>query len=165
MSKPPSLRVDSDDLVIVLAGAAYHPHEGEWVELLPIQTVAEIQAVSRFARISVEYAAAEGDPDAQQRFMVSLEAPFAEMCRALAYRVLAWSWTDAAGHPLPQPNGTPEPLQALSAAEIMWLLNQVQGEAPEERKNGSRPSLTTSSATALPGGPRRSSGGRSRTRP
>ncbi len=91
--------------------------------------------------------AAKGDEDEGRQVIVIVDDAFEDATNALAARLLAWNWTDRTGVPFAQPHGNPKVIQALDAYEIRYLLTILHGETIEERKNGSRPSRTTSSAT------------------
>jgi hypothetical protein len=166
MAKPKPLRIPSDDCAVTVNGEACQPHEGEWVEIYSGMSVGEWRAFESIRRAGVDLLAAQGEPDEAARVTAIVEGQFGTLCEHLARRVTAWTWTDDRGMPLPQPDGTPGPLQALRSQELAWLIAVSQGETPAVRKNGSRPSRTTSSDTASPAmAGRKSTGGRSRTKP
>lgn len=147
MSKPQPQRIPSDDCVVTINGTEYHPHEGEWVEVLAGMTVREYQALSRLVDYGMQLLAAQGEPDEQQQVMRLTDQQMDELCVALADRVLDWNWTDLRGRPLPKPDGTPEPLRRLQAQELRWLSTATQGERPADRGKGLSDSPITSSAT------------------
>lgn len=162
MSKPEPKPVPSDDCTVTLDGVDYFPHEGETVWLLPGQAVGEIASLARLMALADELAAIVGDDDeARQAARLSDEA-MRDLCEALAPRILDWDWTDLAGRPLPKPDGTARPLLRLQTAELYWLLSAARGETPSARKNDSRPSPTTSSASEPRPSQRSSGAGRSR---
>lgn len=149
MSKPVPERFDSGDFTVVVNGETYYPHEGEWVELFPDQTVAEVLAQAGMAKLASQIKSAEGDPDEQSQVLAAIAEHFDVACEQLADRVMAWSWTDRRGNPLPQPDGTVGPIKRLSNEEMRYLLTvkASKQESKADRKNGSRLSLTSSSAT------------------
>lgn len=149
MSKPASKHVPSDDCAVLSEGQVYYPHEGEWVELIPMLSAGELRILNRLSRVVVELQAVTGEPGEGQKKLAILDDHLEPLTEYLASRVIAWNWTDAASRPLPQPDGTPGPLRRLSAEELVWLVNAGQ-ETKTERKNGLRPSETTSSAIASP---------------
>lgn len=104
-------------------------HEGEWVEVLPLPDYQMLIALRRIA--------ASGDEDA-----------YGELVDRLARRVTAWSFTDVDGEPLPQPWRNPAAIRDLGASEQMWLISVLEGGGEEARKNGSGPSVDTSTTTA-----------------
>ena len=126
---PPS-RIPSDDCVvhidrvvedgeIIDEGIAYHVHKGEWVELMPARTLAEVMALSDIAASA------------------SAGASLRTLCAELSKRVVAWDWTGMDSEPLPQPYHSPDVLEQLTDDEVMWLLGAVKGkETVEVRKNG-----------------------------
>lgn len=164
MAKPPPRRVPSDDCAVPIGGEIYHAHEGEWVEIVGSTTVAEMAAGLRFQQLATDLAAISGEPDEQRKVMEIMNPVFDEMCRLLALRLTAWSWTDDASRPLGPPNDVAV-LKGLRSDELQYLLTVAISEGPGERKNGSSVSLTTSSATASPGtgAPRRTTGRRPTT--
>lgn len=136
MAKPAAKRVLSDDCVVIVAGERYSPHEGEWVEVqagMPVSSWMHLQA---WRALGPQLAAAQGEPDegAQVRRLMAgaYEAALGHIARLL----VAWSWTDDRGQPLPAPDGTTGPLQTLRAEEVWWLLQALERETPGERKNG-----------------------------
>lgn len=147
MAKPLPSHLDSSECAVNVDGATYYPHEGEWVELYRIASVGELRTLEKLRRLGVDMAAAEGEPDQQERQMMLINRHFAEVCGFLSQRVVAWNWTDLSGEPLPMPHGNPEALARLTADELMWLVTASQGETPGERKNASAPSASGSSAT------------------
>ncbi len=147
MSKPKPVRVLSDGCAITIGDDTYRPHEGEWVEMLAIQSVAELQEEERIRRLGVEIDAVRGEPDEASRLSALMDAHFERLCEVLAVRIVDWNWTDDLGRPLPRPDGSPAPLKRLRTQELYWLLTATRGEMPEQRKNDLAPSPTTSSDT------------------
>ena len=155
MGKPkiPLKKVPADDCVvyvgrvhdkageIVVPGEPIQPHVGEWVELIPLQSVGQIMALSRCAAL----AAGAGESTTPKE-LLAMDGAFDDLCRGLAQRVVSWNWTDLMSEPLEQPYRRPDIIKALTSEEIMWLRQAVEGETPVERKNGSGPLPTTSSA-------------------
>jgi hypothetical protein len=108
--------------------------------------------------------AAKGEADEGARAIAIVNRHMSSIIGLLTGRLIAWNWTDDDSQPMPQPKGNPDVLTQLRADELVWLVTVSQGESPTERKNGSRPSETTSSAIALPAtAARKSTGGRSHT--
>lgn len=164
MSKPEPTRFETDDFTVVVDGQTYHPHAGEWVELFPSQSVAEVLATGKLAKLGAELEAAKGDPDESRQVMAAISEHFDMVCAHLADRVVAWSWTNRRGDPLPQPDGTSGPIARLTNEELNYLLSvgQRRQESADDRKNGSRPSQIGSSATRSARSRASRSGGRSR---
>lgn len=172
--KLPMPRIPSDDFEMRNPDDSewYAVHEGEWVEMLPRRTFAEIKEYARFSQLSADLAALKpAAGDATPEAMTSItemravqKAAFTELCEFLAERVARWTWTGPTGRPLVPWNdeyqdaegntlpcarldGDPRVIERLDAAEIYYLLNVEQGEPPAERKNGSTASPTTTSAS------------------
>lgn len=164
MAKPPPIRIPSDDCRIVLDGQEFFPHEGEWVETLAGMTVAEYKAINAMGNLAERLAQVKGDPDEEEKVNALIDGQFDQICDVLAARVVAWNWTDDAGRPLPQPNGTPAIFHRLRSHELNWLVRAAEGETPSQEKKDSRRSPTTSSATPPPPTPLPSGTARSRTR-
>lgn len=142
-SKIPAVRVASDDCAIMQGrvirdGVIIHPgdpvyvHQGEWVEIIPVQSMREFLALTGLIGI------VPGE-QSQAAKIAQLRTPLMELCDVLARRVLAWNWTDLMGEPLPQPYGKPDVIQMLSDDEMLWLVTAAQGETGAQRKNGSMP--------------------------
>jgi hypothetical protein len=175
--KLPIPRIPSDDFEMKSPedGEWYAVHAGEWVEMLPRRTFAEIKEYQRFSQLSADLVAlqpAEGDltPEAvtsRTEMRAVQQAAFTELCEFLADRVVRWTWTGPTGRPLVPWNdeyqdaegqtlpcarldGDPKVIERLDAAEIYYLLNVEQGETPADRKNGSAASPTTTSDSLPP---------------
>lgn len=165
MSKPGARRISSDDCVVIVGGEHFNPHEGEWIEVVPVQTVADLRERIALMQMQVEIEALKGEPDAEAKQMTILDAKFPVICAMLTRVILAWNWTDLQGKPLPNPHNEPDNLERIiSTDEMLWLMAATQPEVPAERKNGSQPLPITSLATRSPTTPR-STRVRSHTRP
>ena len=128
--KIPPDRVKSDDCAVYIgrvvndgeiteAGTPYHVHKGEWVDVLPCRSLAEMMAVSAIAADAL-----------------SGVASLRQICTELSKRVVGWNWTGMDSQPLAQPFGNPELLETLTDDEVLWLLGAAKGdETQEERKN------------------------------
>lgn len=149
--KIPSVRVPSDacevfvgreirDGKIVQSGTPYRIHAGEWVEVLPVQTLAEHLAL-------VDLISAAGSTEAPETRGGHLHDALDRLCMELSKRVLAWNWTDMTGEAMPQPHRNPALFRGLLNDELLWLVSATQGETAEQRKNGSTPSHDSSSAS------------------
>lgn len=150
MAKPLPRRVPSDDCAVDLDGDTYYPHEGEWVEIVGVPSVAELQAFTALAALGQDLAVAEGEPDEAGQAAAAIDRHFTAVCAALAERIVAWNWTDMRGRELPSPDGNPAVFASLSTEELYYLTRVARGERAADRKNDSRPTVTTSSATAQP---------------
>ena len=147
MAKPLPKRVPSDDCAVLIDGAVYYPHEGEYVDVMPGMSVGELQSIEHLRRLGVEIQALEGEPDAQSRLLALLDPHYEELYRLLAARLVAWNWTDDRGRAIGPPDDVAN-LRTLRPEELYYLLFAAQGETPGARKNGWRPSQTISSAIA-----------------
>ena len=134
-----------DGQTIIDHGETYYPHAGEWVEVLPVGTV---QAMLAWNRLQVPALGESATPAEYQAYLRELDAALAAICAQLATVVVAWSWTDLVGQPLPQPYGRPDVLLQLELEELTWLKAAASGETGGERKNGSGPSPATTPARA-----------------
>ena len=119
----------SDAGEITSQGEGVAVHVGEWVEILPVQSMRELIAIGRIA------SQVNSDTEMVDRAGQSGEGLYL-LCQALADRVTAWNWTGNTGQPLPQPYKRPEVLTALSNDELMHLVQAARGETPDERKKG-----------------------------
>lgn len=145
MSKPLPRRIDSSDCAVIVDGAVYYPHEGEWVEMFAGATVGELQATEHIRRMGVDLQALKGEPDEYTRMLELLDPHYEELYARLSRRLVAWSWTDDRGEPLGDPTQI-ETLRNLRPEELYWLLFATQGETPNIKKKGSNGSQTFSSA-------------------
>lgn len=134
--KPPVRRVPSDDCALLVGGEAYYPHTGEWVEVVGGFSVQLVRGLGEIAGLGVTTASLEGEPDAERRQVAAIGSAFDDICRVLAQRVVAWTWTDERERPLPTPDGTPTPFLGLRAEELGWLLRATMGEVPAEQGKG-----------------------------
>ena len=135
MAKPQPIEVTSDDFTITVDGVAYQPHEGEAVWLIPGLPTGAVFAATGLMQMQPQIEAAD-TPQEQARIMAKLDEGMGRLLRLMAPRIVRWTWTDLAGRPLPQPDGTPGPLELLTEEEIGWLLAACKGETPSQRKNG-----------------------------
>lgn len=137
--KVKTLRILSDDCVVYIGrkivggevseqGEPNYPHKGEWLEVLPIESIEGYLAVGSIAAI-----ANEEIPDNEK--ILAMDKAVERLGLELARRVVAWNWTDWMGIPLPEPYGNPDLFRSLSTDELMYLQGAVRGETPGERKN------------------------------
>lgn len=137
--------------------------------MLPHRTFAEVKEYQQFRTLSADLDVlkpAEGDASeeataARNEMHRKQRVAFEELCGFLSERVLRWNWTGPTGRLLGEPNdtwtddaGTEHPchrvegtadIERLHAAEIYYLLNVEEGEAPAARKDFLADSATTSS--------------------
>lgn len=127
-------RIPSDGCEVTINGEAIYPHEGQWVEMLPVRKVSDLQAIDRMMAFGDKLAIARDD--SMRELVALLSEEYGHFCELLSRRVLAWDWTDmVTGEPLPQPFGCPEVLAELSEAELLYLTALLRGHRPEARKN------------------------------
>lgn len=134
--KPPVRTVPSDDCIVKVDGVEYAVHTGEHVCVLAGFSVGGLRALGKMRALGAEVAAVQGEAEEGGKVLDALNGAFADVTLELARRVKGWNWTDDSGAPLPPPNGTPEPFQALRTEEIYWLIGACQGESSAERKKG-----------------------------
>lgn len=135
MAKPQPSEIPSDDFECPIGGELYRLHEGETVTVLPASTVADNKLAHALllAQSAIE-AAGEDDPPIE--IVSRLDEVNDAICAKLAERILAWTWTDDAGRPRPQPNGDPAAFHALRQQEVMYLWRLARGqETAAESKN------------------------------
>lgn len=150
-TKPPVRRVPCDDCTVEIDGVEYRPHAGEYVEIVGGGSIEALQFAWRRVRPTPEPPEEASDKEKEvwrEQRTAEVNSYFEELCAALARRVVAWSWTDDAGQPIPQPEGNPERLKILRPEELYFLRTACASEVPAERGNGSKPSGTTSQIKA-----------------
>jgi hypothetical protein len=141
---------------VTVDGELYQPHEGERVKISGSSSVGELQSFwsfNRLARMPAEDRPSEDAPVEEIRayndgVTERLSEGFDDLCSAIAQRVADWDWTDDEGRLLPKPDGTSGPLKRLRDEELYYLRDVIQGETAAQRKNGSKPSPTTSPVRA-----------------
>ena len=145
--KIPAVKVKSDECSISVGqviedgeitnpGTPYFVHQGEWVEILPVITVAEVMNISRLQNAASD--------------TTSLDQNLSDLCKELSKRVIAWNWTDLMGERMEQPFQRPDVLEQLASEELMWLMSAASSqESADERKKDSKKSVDTSLEMAL----------------
>ena len=144
--KIPATKVRSDECSINIGqvvedgeitnpGTPYFVHQGEWVEILPVITVAEVMNISRLQNAASD--------------TTSLDQNLSDLCKELSKRVIAWNWTDLMGEKMEQPYNRPDVLERLASEELMWLMSAASSqESADERKKDSNKAGDTSAETA-----------------
>jgi hypothetical protein len=161
MAKMKPIELTTDDFVL----NGYRLHEGETVTLFPATTAGDNRLTRDLIVAETKLKAIQGDPDEREQTIAWVDEVNTAICAKLAQRVVAWTWTDDAEQPLPQPDGTPEPFLALRQEEVMYLWNKsLSGESAADEKKDSRPSPITSSASGPQPTRTRSSTARNHTR-
>lgn len=148
MAKPTPRRVPSDDCVVTAAGEEFHPHEGEWVEVVPGYSIGDLRLQREMQALAVKLDAVSGEPDETTKKIVVVDDSYTSAIDVLTHRLRAWNWTSDAGDKLPQPAGNPAAFQHLRVEEVMYLIMAIQGETPGEQKDFLKASPTSRSATA-----------------
>ena len=121
-----------EDGEITNPGTPYFVHQGEWVEILPVITVAEVMNISRLQNAASD--------------TVGLDQNLSSLCKELSKRIIAWNWTDLMGEKMEQPYNRPDVLERLASEELMWLMSAASSqESADERKKDSKSSANTSS--------------------
>ena len=145
--KIPATKVMSDECSINIGqvvadgeitnpGTPYFVHQGEWVEILPVITVAEVMNISRLQNAASD--------------TVGLDQNLSSLCKELSKRIIAWNWTDLMGEKMEQPYNRPDVLERLASEELMWLMSAASSqESADERKKDSKKSADTSLEMSL----------------
>ena len=160
-TRPPAITVPSDDFEIEIDGETYQPHRGERVEVLRGVTVGDYKYMRAVDELSVKIDAVEGEADGEdddaklrqliaerQQKIVLMDDSYGETVAFVRDRLVSWDWTDRRGEQLPQPGDDPDVFGRLSLEELFYLVSVIRGETGGQAKNASRPSQTSSSATA-----------------
>lgn len=121
--KIPPRRVPSDDYSVALDGTMFFPHEGEWIEIQPLQNLGRLMRLSdAWGRLSDR----EGNPT----------QAFEDICTELSQVIVGWNWTDNAGQPMPQPHNRPDVIKAVDSMELVYLYAKARNfELEENTKN------------------------------
>lgn len=165
MAKPKPTRVDSSDCRVEMFGDPYCPHEGEWVEMVRGLATGALEHLDALSQLQTQGLTLQDEEGGNVRMAQMMKQTAVVMWDLLKDRLIAWNWTDDRGRPLPQPDGTVEPLKLLNFEELLWLFGVLQGETKVERKNGSAPSPIISGASpSQPTGAKSRTGGRGRTK-
>lgn len=164
MSKPEPVEIPSDDCVLTIGGRTFAPHEGEAIWAWPGMTVAEVRLLREMQTLQVKMATLEDEDEDGRRRIAEMDDAFRSVGPFLSARLSRWNWTDDSGRPYSQPGEDPAVFDRLRIEELAYLVAAINGQAQGQRKNVSRPSPITSSATAPVPIQTRSAGGRSRSR-
>jgi hypothetical protein len=149
VSKPTAVRIPSDDCTVTVAGKEYHVHEGEWIEIMPGGRVGEFEVLDTFFGIEAAMAAVKGDPDESRQGFHILNDALKIAVPVLRDRILAWTWTDDAGRPLPQPCEGDPAFRLLQFEELSYLVATLaRGESRKSEADFTKPSRIIRSATA-----------------
>lgn len=107
-------------------GTPHYVHQGEWVEFMPVVSMADLFFLMK------GLSPATGEVETMDAMMERISA----RCEWLANQVVAWNWTGLTGMPLEQPYHRTDVLMGLSNDELMWLIAQSQETETEgDRKN------------------------------
>ena len=160
-STPPAQQVPSDDCELNIRGTIYHPHVGEWIEIVPHISVQDLRMQAEWDEMQVQLKALEGDEDEDEKAGPLIRQAYDSIIAVVAPRLMGWTWSDHRGHPLPPPS--PAILITLHLQELQYLTRAVRGDTMQASRDDTPPSPTTSSDTPPRRDRRKSSGGRSRT--
>lgn len=148
---PPTKRIACDECPVIVDNVTYFPHEGQWVDVIPVGSMREQLVLGDFSRLSVEAAAAEDDPQLQRELNLRLSQVNNAVLQVLADRVIDWNWTDAYGRALPKPDGTAQGIDRITQSEMWWLLTTIRtGGASATVGKGESGTPTTSSDSSPP---------------
>lgn len=136
MAKPLPRRVPCDDCIVTIDGELYALHEGEWVDILGDVKVGDLSAFRHLTELEDRLAAVAGDSDEEKRTLALTDEAWGSALDILRQRVVAWSWTDDAADPLPQPKADPAVFGRLRFEEVAYLLRALRRNTPAEAKNG-----------------------------
>lgn len=148
MTKPAPRRVPSDDCTIIVDGVTYHPHEGEWVELRFGLKIGQLETYEGLSRLNNDLIVLADEPDGYPRQLQRVRELAKAIVPFLCERIVRWSWTDDDGAPHPQPKDDPTVFERLDFRELQYLMLLIRDGTPEEEKNASSASQTTSTASA-----------------
>lgn len=172
--KIPPVRVLSDECPIQVGaiineegsgfdddGETHFPHKGEWVELIPVTTIAS-SFITYAEQDETELPEAPDDDDLsdgaiairRQRLDALIERSqraddsFRESIVMLSRRIVSWNWTDLEGEALQQPWHRPDVIEQLHFDEVAWLRLALNREGSMQRKNvsGDSPNGSTEKA-------------------
>jgi hypothetical protein len=144
-------RIPSDGCRVTDGDDEYYPHAGEHILWRPGTRVGELAVLTQWASIQSRMDAIDGTPAERMAAQAAILTEFAQQAApVLAARIVGWDWTDDDGEPLPPPRQDPAVFERLDLDELNYLIGLLAGNEPEQAKNGSRPSPTTSSDTQPP---------------
>lgn len=139
-TRPPGVRVPSDNFAVEIGGDTYYPHAGEWIEFDLQPTIADFVNALGLLRMDEQIARAQsGDVDPQ------LERTMADLVPAALDRIIAWTWTDKRGVPYANPPREAD-IRRLSQAEWQYIISRGALDAEDVRKNASGNFMTASTA-------------------
>lgn len=151
MAKPAARRIPSDDCIVTVDGQEYDPHVGEWIEATKKVSPSDIRLMTELGTLGVKLQALEGEEGASDHQLAMMDESLVTALDVIADRIADWNWTDEHGNPYPRPSTERAAFRAalprLSMDEVYYLISAIQGDTPGEQKNGSRPSLTSTSGT------------------
>lgn len=135
MAKEPIRVVPSDDCEVVVGGVECSPHEGESVTLTGWFDTTGLSLMWDLAELLGQVA---GSEEAEALRLIDGSDPLLEkFIDALTPLVVSWTWTGAAGKPLPQPYLNAAAFRALSLGELVYLALLAVPRSPKEKKENS----------------------------
>lgn len=143
-SKRPARTLICDGYVEKDGDVEYRPHAGEWVKHSPHISAEDMDVLFKIANAGAQFEAVKGDSDEDAK-VVSITSDVMDAAYGmLARHIRDWNLTGDDEQPLPKPDGTTGPIRKLTTTEVLWLVTALARQTREDRKNGSRPSPTTS---------------------
>lgn len=127
-NKPPikAEKISLDDFTTEVDGQEYHPHEGEYVEVIPIRQLSSLKNLMRLAQFNAEEFNL-GDPKILDQYD--------GLTKYLSDVIFDWNLTDDGGDNLPRPFKNPEIIEKLSLEEINYLVAKLIGGRTDDSKN------------------------------
>jgi hypothetical protein len=164
--RPSNRRISNDDFVLTVNGVDHAPHQGEWIEVRPITSMADLAQITSIQIAWNEIQAIGSDPAQTVRSAELAQQVLDSLVSRFVRIITQWNWTDVmSGEALAQPaENEGAAVRGLSVDELQYLFILTAPEGTADRKNGSQPSPTASLATATPKTSRSSRKGRSRTK-
>ncbi len=123
--KIPPKKVPSDSCVVTIDNQECPLHKGESVWIIPVQSMRHYAALMRIRNLVAD---------------TSDSASVGDLCAEIAERIVDWDWTGLDSKKLPKPYQNGRLIESLTSEEVAWLIDVIQGESKEERKNASAPS-------------------------
>lgn len=121
MMKLPIRVIASDDCLVVEGGVEFYPHKGQTVSLIGWFDMDALRLMYQLADLLERVTAADADVDEAVRLVEGSDPLMEAFIRALAERVISWTWTDRKGKSLPQPFGNPAAFGSLGLHELIYL--------------------------------------------
>jgi len=129
--KPPikAERISLDDFEVEVDGETYHPHLGEWIEIIPIRRLSELKNLMELA----SYQPLEGETPSftDPRLMKQYDG----ICNYLCATIYRWNMTDEEGTEYPQPYHQQRAIELLPLEEINYITAKIIGGRTDNSKS------------------------------